>query len=480
MPESNEVMTDNNLAEEKRKEATNKEKNSDFLDARDLYRDARDHYLKTNKFFLALPCEADAVKNEIKNKLKAKDKMETYSIILEEMKNNFYELEKKILKIAKDKIANEIKEKIQIESEIRSRYNTMLMYIYLDMERFFLNEGLSELTNQIFLQYQKISLKNLPYIDIETAVIVQADTFEEIAAEEKIKEAIKEEGEYDFLNAKNLYREAKELYLQTNKKFLALKCEAEAIKNEVKNTCLMPTEVWGRKTYPSILYEMNKEIGRIEDQILTEDKKDGKKDQIRLKCNFLLMSIYRDMENFFFNEGLIDQADQMYLKYQSVYSNTLNNIIKDKKKYFGNAWGVLKNNFNIKALWKLFKNELRGFFSSILKKVFHYVYGKFFDHGRGLKKIFWSTFWLWIIYGIIFFILNLCGFQVVLKFNENGPDPSANFFQCFYFSMVSLTSLGTEEFYPNGFFGKFFHVSGAILGFVILGILVAHFTRRIR
>ena len=273
-------------------------------------------------------------------------------------------------------------------------------------------------------------------------------------AEKAIHDARIHEDNYDYKEAIDAYIKAGEEYLKTpSKKILVLRCEADRVKNEVKLNRLGPLREFGADPYPVIIKMMIHRINSIEGKIVPKLKKDENYHPFLL----FLMSLFRELETFFQSEGLTEQANKMYLFYMQKYVERLKYLRKNLRKGKSN-WYIFIYPFHL--LWTSIKIGIIRFF------------GIFFDYGLNPIKLTLVSASIFLIWGFLFY-----KFDLVVTSSEHH---TVNIWNNIYFSLVSLTSLGTEEFIPFNALGKILHCMEAIIGLILLGILVSFFARRIR
>ncbi len=280
-------------------------------------------------------------------------------------------------------------------------------------------------------------------------------------AEQSFKLARNFEKERQFQDAIQNYEDAKNSYLKTeDQKSFSLECILNIAINKIKLESWQPSKP-GYQAYYKIIEKMEDDVEEIREEIFQGEKPDLEFQEMRIL-------IYRILENHLREVGMEEEAWIMCNKYLDLQTEV--------KKIERKSISIFRYPKAKILLW------LEAF---ALRTV-----SIFFDYGLNIGKILGATLLVWIILGILFSVLT-CIHTKLFSNNEFYNDyigfiwqhvdkEPANFIQCLYFSIVTLTSLGTEEFYPVGFTCKTLQSLEVIIGYVILGLVLAHFSRRIR
>ncbi len=95
------------------------------------------------------------------------------------------------------------------------------------------------------------------------------------------------------------------------------------------------------------------------------------------------------------------------------------------------------------------------------------------DYGRSFSRFFLWSFWFIFFYGVLYYLLP-AGVYV-------GGDKATNlsFIDSLYFSTITFTTLGYGDILPISWIGKLLVMSEVLLGFSMLGLLVAILARRV-
>lgn len=262
------------------------------------------------------------------------------------------------------------------------------------------------------------------------------------------KQEIDFEDTNEYLNVIKENENRKEEYLDSNdknKQLLSLRCISNVAKARIKLSNITPIDGFGVDQNITIIKIMEEDIEYVKRRFINSDE-----DKNLLQFISYLIPIYKELEKFLLDQGLNDLATRMYKKYMSLYIDRLP-LLRDLKK-------IRKRRY-----------KLKSWFEEIILRSF----GFFFDYGLNLNKIISVTLILIILCGFIFWYYD-CLIPII---EENKI---VKLRHCVYYSIVTITSLGTEEFAPYGKIGKSLHFIEGIAGYIILGILVAHLSRRIK
>jgi len=235
-----------------------------------------------------------------------------------------------------------------------------------------------------------------------------------------------------------------------------LQLEDKTIKKlrNIKNKSFNPVE-FDNKITDILQNDNNKKYKSI---ILKYAAVSNEKDSMWLPFISYRISMYRELETFFRNQGLKDEANQMYIFYMRDFI---------KRKHF-----IRENNPQI--------NIIKNIKNIIAEKVLD-CYDKFFDFGLNFYKIITKTLWVigisWFCFIIIKFF-NLGG--ITISLDQQIDNLFDYFWYSLYFSVLNLVSAGVEGLIAQGFICKLVQTLEAMAGYLILGILIAHLTRRIQ
>lgn len=142
---------------------------------------------------------------------------------------------------------------------------------------------------------------------------------------------------------------------------------------------------------------------------------------------------------------------------------------------------IVVSNLKTKALFLFGRHKI---ISILLMKTSEYLLKlmRLLGYGLNLGKIALVFIFSLIFFSITYYIIPIVipGFDKLGVVYQGNPKTTANFLECIYFSMMILTGIGTEEYWPVGWLTKLFVSIEGILGYIILSLLVAHFVRRIK
>jgi hypothetical protein len=161
----------------------------------------------------------------------------------------------------------------------------------------------------------------------------------------------------------------------------------------------------------------------------------------------LLIAAYRELEKIFAENKMEDKANYMYYKKSELYA-----------KYF---W--------LRALKK--DSKFRTKIKDIFKSVFNLIFYWFCGHGeRPVRALLISISFIFIFSGIFF------GFKL-LKHSCSSAVPGL--IGTFYFSVVTFTTLGFGDIVPKNAWGQAFVAVEVMMGYLMLGALIAIIIRKI-
>lgn len=299
------------------------------------------------------------------------------------------------------------------------------------------------------------------------------------------KEAQEAEAKYNYREARSLYNKLKRIFLDSkNEKILALKCIANIAINKVtakrsKNIELNLKIEKVDESYSLIIEDLKQEFRKAKSIIFGISTKDLFMKYKRLKsdsnesdrqdvykmvrnhhdCINTIISLYKEIENFFYNEGLTDEAIEIY---------KLTQIEKiEKYRYDGLMSGV--------------KDQAKAFYC--FRKVGLQLWGLIFGFGVSAAHLISFTLLVTIFFGI-FYSFGLIGFEDKFLNPSDikilNPYSLSDFGHGIYFSITSITNIGSETHFPTGLLGRSLQSIEGIIGYVILAVLVAFLTRKIK
>lgn len=293
--------------------------------------------------------------------------------------------------------------------------------------------------------------------------------------------------EYNYEKVQKLYEDAKKEFLSNpDDQIYALRCVANIAMNKVRAKRLKGTnidlknEVF-KESYRSILNQLKNELNDVKMKIIRIPSEGFFKNYNELEqydridvakfdyavINYMI-SLYKELETFFYNEGLATESTEMYKQLQR---EIIEKYRYDRIMPGETEWAKL------------------GFQA---KQYFQVLWGFIFGFGVSAKHLITVTLIVAVVCGFLYSGFGLVGFED--KFIISSEDSSSvdniirtlnlssfsNFGHGLYYSVVSITNLGSETHFPKGFWGKVIQCFEAIVGYVILGVLVAFFTRKIK
>ncbi len=263
--------------------------------------------------------------------------------------------------------------------------------------------------------------------------------------EEKIKAAIDHEEKYEFDSAIKIYEDIKNELMLNDDKLLPLHYDLKICINKLKKEHYYPSTN-DLKIYKDSVDELFLKIDKTEIDIY-------KKGQPAINFLELKLMILRTLERHLSELDLEQQSWNLTIKILNL-SNEIRNRKLDKKPLYWRFW--LK----------------------ITDIGVSNIFGKFFEYGLNIRKIISSTIFIWLAFGVLYYGLDKLDLSLG-KIWRVDQQP-ADFWQCLFFSLVTLTSLGTEEFWPLGWLFKILYCLEAIIGFVLLSLFISYFARKIK
>lgn len=274
----------------------------------------------------------------------------------------------------------------------------------------------------------------------------------------------------ELIEANQHYDNAKNYFLKTRyfQKY-AIKCIFEISKNEIdmeKDAGLIrdinPTNE--HLSYQTIIVNLLEEVNNRKIEIFSENnininickrvkilfKWDNENFLTRLSAINYMISLYKEMEYLLSEMGLIEEAKIVYIDYMK---NKIDEVTYSEK-IPGDPW------------WK----KLGYFFQEMTLRFF----GTVSQFGVNLNRIVISTLLSTVSFWVLFW-----AFKAV-KYKDSIDSHPANFLECFYFSIVTLFNVGSEIFIPTEGFGRVFECLESVLGWVLLGMLIAYITKKVR
>lgn len=240
------------------------------------------------------------------------------------------------------------------------------------------------------------------------------------------------------LERKDCYYEAYEKFLQASKLFkeikeikLSAKCQAAHITNIIKY--YLATRDIEAFSPNMIGYYINK-IDEIRKLNLNEfDRYD------------ILISTYQELEGIFDKAYMKAKANNMYYEKTMLLS-----------KYY----------------WQLAKLKEKGKLWYRIKAIFSWLYHWYCGYGeRPLRALLISIFFIFT-YSLIFYCCKL------IDYAKSSETNSIGWFQSLYFSIVTFTTLGFGDIIPTHGIGQIVVAFEVILGYLLLGTLVAILIRK--
>lgn len=264
------------------------------------------------------------------------------------------------------------------------------------------------------------------------------------------------------------YKKAKDEFLlaKAERKFKAFECIAEIAKCKISASGITEHEIELKEyistPYKKIIRDLKSDFWDAKRQIYASVY-ELKQDEFPYyySCCNILIAICKKLEKFLYDLGLTDEASEMYFEANKEKTEKL----KYEKKIFHEKWwelGKLKYNLHILGR-RIFWEWLFGFFIRPWRILGSVVIGI-------------------SVFSLIFWFFGFVGYQpnTMNNFIQLNSHTWKEFGHCVYFSVVSITSLGSEVHVPWGLGGRILQCIEAIFGFGILGAIVAYLTRKIK
>jgi len=269
-----------------------------------------------------------------------------------------------------------------------------------------------------------------------------------------IEEAKKAENILAFEKAIELYEQAKDSY-KYEKPVLAIHCITKIAMNRIKQTSIIAPDEWGHDSIGTIIYLMERELEEIE-KIVIENNKYGNKnvnnddlnENTKLAIVNCRIAAYKEMEKFLNANGYDKESVEIYKKYMVYYLKRLK---------------LLRRNYR-------FVGKIKSYIQEVVLHLLDWI----FDYGLNFNRIIYVSIGV-VLFSAIFLFYFPGGLEPAQQ-----PEKNLYFKHYLYFSIITFTSLGTEEYYPRGAAAKLIQCFESIAGYIILGIFIANISLRIR
>jgi tetratricopeptide (TPR) repeat protein len=276
--------------------------------------------------------------------------------------------------------------------------------------------------------------------------------------EEKKNDGLKAADEAEGMEGKGEYYEAAEKYEEAGRMFkeckrddLFARCIVAQYASLVKYDCA------GRRI-EDLTYNLSENfLEKIEIELNKTSLDDFTKYDT-------LISAYREIEKIFDEANMQEKADEVYFERTKLkpkyYWSRMRKRNKSKNE---------KTNRQKKSRWKILSDNIIDIFNSVMSRLFHLYCG----YG---ERPFRAAL---ISLGFIFlFSLIFCCFGLI-DHASSPKDKLLGWPQAFYFSIVTFTTLGYGDILPQNWIGQVLVAFEVLLGYFMLGALVAIIIRKI-
>jgi hypothetical protein len=280
-------------------------------------------------------------------------------------------------------------------------------------------------------------------------------------SEEKKKKGLKAaedaeemEGKGNHYEAAEKYEKAGQMFKECDRDDLFARCLVAQYANLVKY-------YWEGRRIEDLTHNLSKNfLKRIEKEL----KKTSLDDFTKYDT---LISAYHEIEKIFDDANMQEKADDVYFERTKLKSKY--HWARMRKRNKDNKANNKKTNRQEKSCWKILWENVRDIFNSVMSRIFHLYcgYGE-----RPMRAALISL-------GFIFlFSLIFCGFGLIDHASSPG-DKLLGWPQAFYFSIVTFTTLGYGDILPQNGIGQALVAFEVLLGYFMLGALVAIIIRKI-
>lgn len=259
----------------------------------------------------------------------------------------------------------------------------------------------------------------------------------------------------DYEGAEKKFTQTMDSYIDNpdlDKKMLAFECALNVAINKIKFENWKPTKL-GYDVYEKIIKDLMLNLDVLEKKIKAPEAGNEK---ITLKIMRARIQIYRIVEQYLRNAGLDERALEMSKDALDLQVDTMK--FERKSPLFSRA---------------------EKFWSCVQEGALRFL-GRCFDYGLNIVKIIVMSISIWFVWGLFYFSLTYIKSGWGIFHQHLLEKYPANFAECLFYSAVTFTNIGTEEYWPIGWLCKFLVSIEGIGGFIILGILVSYLARRIK
>ncbi|MFC2155502.1 ion channel [Acidobacteriota bacterium] len=226
------------------------------------------------------------------------------------------------------------------------------------------------------------------------------------------------------------YKEARELFKEIGQSKLYAQCLVAFAMNMIKYYHSV-RDIEGLSEDVALFYVDKIEVALNKADLKKIDKYD------------VLINAYSELGKIFESVNMVYEKNEAYFKKTSLYH-----------KYFWNR---------VKQKGRNLKSKIRDFSNFFSRLYFHLFCG----HGERPLRIFAWIILTNLLFSSIFKLFNLIEFT--------DPAKPLCFWQSFYFSVVTFTTLGYGDIVPKGPTGQLFISIEVFIGYFMLGTLIAFF-----
>lgn len=268
---------------------------------------------------------------------------------------------------------------------------------------------------------------------------------------DEIKEAEEMESQSKYFEAAEKYEEAGQMFKECNRDDLFARCLVAQYANLVKYDCA------GRQI-----------------EVLTHNLSENFLEKIKTGLNETslddftkyetLISAYHEIEKIFDEANMQEKADEVYYERTKLKSKYHWSRMRKRNKDNNE-----KTNRQKKSRWKILWENTSDIFNSVMSRIFHLYCG----YGERPMRAALISLGFIFLFSVIF-----CCFGLI-DYNSSPEDKLLGWPQAFYFSIVTFTTLGYGDILPQNGIGQALVVFEVLLGYFMLGALVAIIIRKI-
>jgi tetratricopeptide (TPR) repeat protein len=260
-----------------------------------------------------------------------------------------------------------------------------------------------------------------------------------------IKEAqsLERQGKYD--KAADKYHEAQKALDKKRNAHIYVNCLIAACINKIKNLFSIRS-----------IEDLSHNADDFYIDIILKEVKKSKLDKVS-KYD-ILISAYWELERVYIENYMPHKANNMYY---------------EKSKLFHKKFWYKFLNTHIIDLrgWKELPKRLKEKTICLIRCIIHFIFSIFFGHGEKPIRALIITTSIVVAFSFIF-----SRFDLIVKSSCSNP---LGYWESLYFSIVTFSTLGYGDILPRTSTGQLFIIFEVVIGYFMLGALVAIIIRKI-